>query len=41
MREEKFTLNIGNKNFNFEIDTDGYVWIMKKMKSSQCLKKLT
>lgn len=39
MKEQKFTLNLEGKNFDFEIDRDGYVWIVEKNEKFQMPEK--
>ena len=39
MREQKFNLFLENKNFDFEIDRDGYVWIVEKNEKFQMPEK--
>jgi hypothetical protein len=39
MKEQKFTLNLEGKNFDFEIDSDGYVWIVEKNEKFQMPEK--
>lgn len=35
MGEQKFTLDIENKHFNFELDKEGTVWIIENNKKHQ------